>query len=171
MTDFNEVEPHNSFSGLLSIINHFNIPLCQLKLRVVLSTSQVHEPNSIVNIILEKLANPPRASLSHNQRSLSVFPNIWASLLADLEPDQASLIFERAEMELFALMSASPLAQASGKELEALIAIIQACSDGLQDHSGFLQLIVQTTGIFERILNDQEAMADGASLTDGVSLW
>lgn len=171
MTDLNEVEPQTHFSNLFSLINHFNIPLCQLKLRLVLSTSQVHVPNSIVNNILEKLANPPRASPSHKPRSLGAFPDIWASLLADLEPDQASLIFERAEMELFALMSASPLAQASGEELEALLAIIQACSDGLQDHSGFPQLIVQTTCIFERILNDQEAMANGASITDGASLW
>lgn len=171
MTDLNEVEPQNPFSNLFNLINHFNIPLCQLKLRVALSTSQVNAPTSIVNNILEKLANPPRASPSHNQRSLSVFPDIWASLLADLEPDQASLIFERAEMELFALMSASPLAQAPGKELEALLAITQACSDGLQDHSGFPQLLVQTTYIFERILTDQETMTNGASITDGVSLW
>lgn len=165
------MEPQNPFSNLFNLINHFNIPLCQLKLRVALSTSQVNAPTSIVNNILEKLANPPRASPSHNQRSLSVFPDIWASLLADLEPDQASLIFERAEMELFALMSASPLAQAPGKELEALLAITQACSDGLQDHSGFPQLLVQTTYIFERILTDQETMTNGASITDGVSLW
>ncbi len=171
MTDLIEVEPQNPFSNLLNLINHFNIPLCQLKLRVALSTSQVNAPTSIVNNILEKLANPPRASPSHNQRSLSVFPDIWASLLADLEPDQASLIFERAEMELFALMSVSPLAQAPGKELEALLAITQACSDGLQDHSGFPQLLVQTTYIFERILTDQETMTNGASITDGVSLW
>lgn len=171
MTDLIEVEPQNPFSNLFNLINHFNIPLCQLKLRVALSTSQVNAPTSIVNNILEKLANPPRASPSHNQRSLSVFPDIWASLLADLEPDQASLIFERAEMELFALMSASPLAQAPGKELEALLAITQACSDGLQDHSGFPQLLVQTTYIFERILTDQETMTNGASITDGVSLW
>lgn len=171
MTDLIEVEPQNPFSNLFNLINHFNIPLCQLKLRVALSTSQVNAPTSIVNNILEKLANPPRASPSHNQSSLSVFPDIWASLLADLEPDQASLIFERAEMELFALMSASPLAQAPGKELEALLAITQACSDGLQDHSGFPQLLVQTTYIFERILTDQETMTNGASITDGVSLW
>lgn len=171
MTDLIEVEPQNPFSNLFNLINHFNIPLCQLKLRVALSTSQVNASTSIVNNILEKLANPPRASPSHNQRSLSVFPDIWASLLADLEPDQASLIFERAEMELFALMSASPLAQAPGKELEALLAITQACSDGLQDHSGFPQLLVQTTYIFERILTDQETMTNGASITDGVSLW
>lgn len=171
MTDLIEVEPQNPFSNLFNLINHFNIPLCQLKLRVALSTSQVNAPTSIVSNILEKLANPPRASPSHNHRSLSVFPDIWASLLADLEPDQASLIFERAEMELFALMSASPLAQAPGKELEALLAITQACSDGLQDHSGFPQLLVQTTYIFERILTDQETMANGASITDGVSLW
>lgn len=171
MTDLIEVEPQNPFSNLLNLINHFNIPLCQLKLRLALSTSQVNAPTSIVNNILEKLANPPRASPGHNQRSLNVFPDIWASLLADLEPGQASLIFERAEMELFALMSASPLAQAPGKELEALLAITQACSDGLQDHSGFPQLLVQTTYIFERILTDQETMANGASITDGVSLW
>lgn len=171
MTDINEADPQNLFSNLFNLINHFNIPLCQLKLRVVLSTSQAHEPNSIVNIILEKLANPLISSPSHSQRNLSVLPGIWASLLADLEPDQASLIFERAEMELFALMSASPLAQASGEELEALLAIIQACSDGLQDQSGLPQLILQTTSIFERILNDQEAMANGASITHGVSVW
>lgn len=171
MTDLIEVEPQNPVSNLFNLINHFNIPLCQLKLRVALSTSQVNAPTSIVNNILEKLANPPRASPSHYQRSLSVFPDIWASLLTDLEPDQASLIFERAEMELFALMSASPLAQAPRKELEALLAITQACSDGLQNHSGFPQLLVQTTYIFERILTDQETMANGASITDGVSLW
>lgn len=165
------MEPQNPFSNLFNLINHFNIPLCQLKLRVALSTSQVNAPTSIVNNILEKLANPPRASPGHNQRSLSVLPDIWASLLADLEPGQALLIFERAEMELFALMSASPLAQAPGKELEALLAITQACSNGLHDHSGFPQLLVQTTYIFERILTDQETMANGASITDGVSLW
>lgn len=170
MTDPIAVEPENPYSTIFDLINHFNIPLCQLKLRVALSTSQVNATNSIINNILEKLANP-RASPSHNQRCLSVFPDIWACLLADLEPDQASLILERAEMELFALMSASPLAQAPGKELEALLAITQACSDRLQDYRGFPQLLVQTTYIFERILTDQETMAIGASITDGVSLW
>lgn len=170
MTDPVAVEPEDPYSNIFNLINHFNIPLCQLKLRVALSTSQVNATNSIINNILEKLANP-RASPSHNQHCLSVFPDIWACLLADLEPDQASLFLERAEMELFALMSASPLAQAPAKELEALLAITQACSDRLQDYRGFPQLLVQTTYIFERILTDQETMAIGASITDGVSLW
>lgn len=63
-------------------------------------------------------------------------------------------------------MSASPLAEVSGEELEVLLAISQACSDGLQYDSGFQQLIVQVTGIFEKILNDQEAIATGES-----TLW
>lgn len=171
MTGPNEADLHNPFPKLLNLINHFNIPLCQLKLKVVLRNSQVDAPNSIVTNILEKLPKPARASPSHNQSSSSVFPAIWASLLSDLEPDQALLISERAEIELFARMSASPLAEASGEELEALLAIIQACSDGLQDYSGFQQLTVQITTIFERILNDQEAMANGASMNDVVSLW
>lgn len=74
-------------------------------------------------------------------------------------------------MELFARMSTSPLAEVSGEELETLMAIIQACSDGLHDNSGSQQRIVQVTGIFERILNDQEAIANGASMNDVVSLW
>lgn len=166
MTDPNEADLQNPFPNLLNLINHFNIPLCQLKLQVVLSTSQFQAPNSIVTNILEKLAKPARASPSHNQRSSSIFHDIWASLLSGLEPDQASLISEKAKTELFARMSASPLAEVSGEELEALLAIIQACSDGLQYDSGFQQLIVQVTGIFERILNDQEAIANGAS-----TLW
>lgn len=169
MTELNEADLQNPFPKLLSLIDHFNIPLCQIKFRAILSTSQAHLLNSIVTVILEKLANPPKASPSHNQRSSSVFPDIWASLLSELEPGQALLISERAEMELFARISASPVAQASGEELEALLAIIQACS--VQDYGGSPQLIVQITGILERILNDQEAMAKGTSMTDGVSLW
>lgn len=164
MTDPNEADLQNPFPSLLNLINHFNIPLCQLKLQVILGTSQFQAPNSIVTNILEKLAKPARASPSHNQRSSSIFPDIWASLLSGLAPDQASLISEKAEAELFARMSASPLAEVSGEELEALLAIIQACSDGPQDDSGFQQLIVQVTGIFERILNDQEAIANGSTL-------
>lgn len=166
MTDPKEADLQNPFPNLLNLINHFNIPLCQLKLQVILGTSQFQAPNSIVTNILEKLAKPARASPSHKQRSSSIFPDIWASLLSGLAPDQASLISEKAETELFARMSASPLAEVSGEELEALLAIIQACSDGLQDDSGFQQLILQVTGIFERILNDQEAIANGAS-----TLW
>ncbi len=70
-------------------------------------------------------------------------------------------ICERAESEIFSRISthAVPTAEYHTGEMEALLAIVGAGSSGIPNY-GTPLVIIQVTKIFERMLDDAQAMSN-----------
>ncbi len=79
--DPRDTDPQNPLPKLLGLVNHFNVPLCQIKLKAVLNTasqSSFDFPSSFVTVIVER-----------SKATANPLLEIWASLLSGIPPEQA----------------------------------------------------------------------------------
>ena len=122
-----DLDFRSQISQILELMCDFNIPLCQLRLRIAFGAavrSSENAANTIMTALLET------AEMSSETRSF----HYWPTLVSGLTTEQASRIREEAETELISDTYGANLDPAPKKRLtETLLSIIEATTFSIND--------------------------------------